>query len=220
MKYFITLMIGLVLMSEAAHAVEKRYVSDQLFIQLRSGASNAHRILKVLQSGEHLIFLGEEGDFTHVKTSKGIEGWVRTQYLVNQPVAKENLIFAKRELENLKAELTTTKEQRDQLRSDLENTKSERADASRSKTELERELERIKNVSENALALDDKARKLTVRNQELELQVETLSAENQQLRKDSTQAYLIYGGGLVFAGIFAGLVLPNLRSRRSNSGWS
>ena len=44
MKYFITLMIGLVLMSEAAHAVEKRYVSDQLFIQLRSGASNAHRI--------------------------------------------------------------------------------------------------------------------------------------------------------------------------------
>ena len=48
MKYFITLMIGLVLMSEAAHAVEKRYVSDQLFIQLRSGASNAHRILKAV----------------------------------------------------------------------------------------------------------------------------------------------------------------------------
>lgn len=220
MKYIMTLMIGFMLMSETAHAVEKRYVTDQLFIQLRSGASNAHRILKVLQSGEHLIYLGEEGDFTQVKTSKGIEGWVRSQYLVKQPVAKENLIFANRELDNLKAELATATEQRNQLRQDLEATKSERADASRSNTELERELERIKSISENAVALDDKARKLTLRNQELELQVETLTAENQQLRGDSKIEYLMYGGGLVCAGIFAGLVLPNLRRRQNNSGWS
>lgn len=220
MKYFIALMVGLMLTSGFAQAAEKRYVTDQLFIQLRSGPTNAHRILKVVQSGEHLIYVGEEGDFTQVKTSKGIEGWVRTQYLVNEPVAKENLILANRELDNLKAELVTTKSQRDQLRQDLENTKAERADASRSNSDLERELERIKNVSENALALDDKARKLTLRNQELELQVETLTAENQELRDDSKDVFLLYGGGLVILGIVAGIVLPNMRSRRSNSGWS
>lgn len=220
MKYFIALMVGLMLISGFAQAAEKRYVTDQLFIQLRSGPTNAHRILKVVQSGEHLIYVGEEGDFTQVKTSKGIEGWVRTQYLVNEPVAKENLILANRELDNLKAELVTTKSQRDQLRQDLENTKAERADASRSNSDLERELERIKNVSENALALDDKARKLTLRNQELELQVETLTAENQELRDDSKDVFLLYGGGLVILGIVAGIVLPNMRSRRSNSGWS
>ncbi|MEC9255472.1 MAG: TIGR04211 family SH3 domain-containing protein, partial [Pseudomonadota bacterium] len=87
-------------------------------------------------------------------------------------------------------------------------------------TELERELERIRTISENAVALDEKARKLTRKTQELELQVSTLSAENQELRGDRSLSYLIYGGGLVVVGIIGGLILPGLRGRRSNSGWA
>ena len=220
MKYVISLMIGLTFTSLAAHAVEKRYVTDKLYIQLRSGPSNEYRILKVVQSGEHLIYIGEEGDFTQVKTSKGIEGYVRTQYLVNEPVAKEKLILANRELDNIKAELTTARQQVKELSQELETTKSERADASRSSNELERELERIRNISENAVALDEKARNLTRARQDLELQVSTLSAENQELRSDQSLSYLIYGGGLVIIGILGGLILPGLRGRRSNSGWA
>ena len=220
MKYVISLMIGLTFTSLAAHAVEKRYVTDKLYIQLRSGPSNEYRILKVVQSGEHLIYIGEEGDFTQVKTSKGIEGYVRTQYLVNEPVAKEKLILANRELDNIKAELTTARQQVKELSQELETTKSERADASRSNNELERELERIRNISENAVALDEKARNLTRAKQDLELQVSTLSAENQELRSDQSLSYLIYGGGLVIIGILGGLILPGLRGRRSNSGWA
>ncbi|WP_369983518.1 TIGR04211 family SH3 domain-containing protein [Thalassolituus sp.] len=220
MKYVISLMIGLTFTSLAAHAVEKRYVTDKLYIQLRSGPSNEYRILKVVQSGEHLIYIGEEGDFTQVKTSKGIEGFVRTQYLVNEPVAKEKLILANRELDNIKAELTTARQQVKELSQELETTKSERADASRSSNELERELERIRNISENAVALDEKARNLTRAKQDLELQVSTLSAENQELRSDQSLSYLIYGGGLVIIGILGGLILPGLRGRRSNSGWA
>ncbi|GAA6145733.1 MAG: hypothetical protein CSH37_03525 [Thalassolituus sp.] len=220
MKYVISLMIGLTFTSLAAHAVEKRYVTDKLYIQLRSGPSNEYRILKVVQSGEHLIYIGEEGDFTQVKTSKGIEGYVRTQYLVNEPVAKEKLILANRELDNIKAELTTARQQVKELSQELETTKSERADASRSSNELERELERIRNISENAVALDEKARNLTRAKQDLELQVSTLSAENQELRSDQSLSYLIYGGGLVIIGILGGLILPGLRGRRSNSGWA
>lgn len=220
MKYVISLMIGLTFTSLAAHAVEKRYVTDKLYIQLRSGPSNEYRILKVVQSGEHLIYIGEEGDFTQVKTSKGIEGYVRTQYLVNEPVSKEKLILANRELDNIKAELTTARQQVKELSQELETTKSERADASRSSNELERELERIRNISENAVALDEKARNLTRAKQDLELQVSTLSAENQELRSDQSLSYLIYGGGLVIIGILGGLILPGLRGRRSNSGWA
>ena len=38
-------------------AVEKRYVSDQLWLQMRSGPGNEFRILKTLSSGTHLIYL-------------------------------------------------------------------------------------------------------------------------------------------------------------------
>ena len=145
-----------------------------------------------------------------MKTTKGVEGYVRTQYLVNEPVAKENLILANRELDNIKAELTTARNQVEELTQELETAKSERADASRSSTELERELERIRTISENAVALDEKARKLTRKTQELELQVSTLSAENQELRGDRSLSYLIYGGGLVVVGIIGGLSLIHI----------
>jgi len=219
-KTLITLFTALMLITGAVHAVEKRYVSDKLFIQLRSGPSNEHRILKVLQSGEHLVYLEENGDFTHVKTDKGTEGWVRTQYLVDEPIAREKLIFANRDLDNLRAELNAANQQREELQQELEAVKSERANTNRSNTELERELERIRNISENAVALDEKVGRLSATNKDLALQVETLSAENEELRNDSSMTALLYGGGLVVIGILAGIILPNVRSRRSNSGWA
>ena len=57
-KLFIV--FALVLTSAAAQAVEKRYVTDTLWLQLRSGPSQEYRILKALQSGEHLIFISED----------------------------------------------------------------------------------------------------------------------------------------------------------------
>lgn len=42
--------------------IEKRYVADSLWLQLRSGPGNEYRILKQLKSGEHLIFLKQTDD--------------------------------------------------------------------------------------------------------------------------------------------------------------
>ena len=203
-------------------AVEKRYVADSLWLQLRSGPGNDFRILKALKSGEHLIFIEEdlEKKYTKVKTSKGLEGWVLTRFLVNEPIAKEKLILANREMDKIKAELVTLKTQKGELEAQVENLKSDRSGLNRSQGKLEKELKRIKTISANALALDEKSKKLTQRNQELEIQVEALTAENAQLRDDRQQTYLIYGGGLVVIGIFAGLLLPSLRGGKRNGGWA
>ena len=203
-------------------AVEKRYVADSLWLQLRSGPGNDFRILKALKSGEHLIFIEEdlEKKYTKVKTSKGLEGWVLTRFLVNEPIAKEKLILANREMDKIKAELATLKTQKGELEAQVENLKSDRSGLNRSQSKLEKELQRIKTISANALALDEKSKKLTQRNQELEIQVEALTAENAQLRDDRQQTYLIYGGGLVVIGIFAGLLLPSLRGGKRNGGWA
>ena len=101
----------------------------------------------------------------------------------------------------------------------MEKLKSERSGLGRENTDLEKELERIKTISSNALALDEKVKKLTQRNQELEIQVEALTAENTQLSDNRQQTYILYGGALVIIGILAGLILPNIRPKRS-SGWS
>lgn len=217
----LVLAFTLLLTALSASAVEKRYVTDTLWLQLRSGPSQEFRILKALPSGEHLVFIEEDADsgYTRVKTDKGLEGWVLTRFLEMEPIAKEKLILANRELDKVKAELDTTKTQRDEFKSEVEKLKSERSGLGRENTDLEKELERIKTISANALALDEKSKKLTQRNQELEIQVEALTAENTQLSDNRQMTYIIYGGGLVVIGILAGLILPNIRPKRS-SGWS
>jgi len=217
----IVLAFSMLLMAVSASAVEKRYVTDTLWLQLRSGPSQEFRILKALPSGEHLIFLeeDEESGYTKVKTDKDLEGWVLTRFLEMEPVAKEKLILANRELDKVKAELDTTKAQKDEYKTEVEKLKSERSGLGRENTDLEKELERIKTISSNALALDEKVKKLTQRNQELEIQVEALTAENTQLSDNRQQTYILYGGALVIIGILAGLILPNIRPKRS-SGWS
>jgi SH3 domain protein len=217
----IVLAFSMLLMAVSASAVEKRYVTDTLWLQLRSGPSQEVRILKALPSGEHLIFLeeDEESGYTKVKTDKDLEGWVLTRFLEMEPVAKEKLILANRELDKVKAELDTTKAQKDEYKTEVEKLKSERSGLGRENTDLEKELERIKTISSNALALDEKVKKLTQRNQELEIQVEALTAENTQLSDNRQQTYILYGGALVIIGILAGLILPNIRPKRS-SGWS
>lgn len=219
MKYLISFTL-LSLLSTAIWAAEKRYVKDELWLPLRTGPGQEYRIIKSLQSGEHLIFIEDlpDSEFTKVKTDKGDEGYVLTRFLDSEPVAKEKLILAQRELQQLKTQLTEAQQQRDALQQQVSNA-SDSSDSLQQKNEqLQQELTRITAISDNALALDEKAKRLTLRNQELEIQVEALTAENDQLKADNRYSYLIYGGGLVIMGILAGLILPALRNKRS-SGW-
>ncbi len=217
----ILLTLTLIVSAAAANAVEKRYVTDTLWLQLRSGPSQEYRILKALQSGEHLIFVEEDEatGYTKVKTDKGLEGWVLTRFLEKEPVAREKLILANRELDKIKAELETAQTQKAEFQAEVEKLKSERSGLGRENTDLEKELENIKAISSNALTLNEKAKKLSQRNQELEIQVEALTTENSQLSDNRQQTYILYGGGLVIIGIIAGLILPSLRGKK-NTGWS
>lgn len=218
MKYLTSILL-LILFTSAAAAVEKRYVNDELWLPLRTGPGQEYRIVKSLQSGEHLIFIEqlEDSDYTKVKTDKGDEGFVLTRFLVDEPVAKEKLILAQRELETVREQLQQAEQQRNELQQQLDSTSNSSESLQQQNSELQQELNRISAISENALALDEKAKKLTLRNQDLEIQVEALTAENAQLRDDNRYSYLIYGGGLVIIGILAGLILPALRSKRSSS---
>lgn len=203
-------------------AVEKRYVSDKLWLQLRSGPGSDFRILKALPSGEHLIFMEqtEDKNYTKVTTDKGVEGWVLTRFLEDEPVAKEKLILSQRELVKVQAELNTLKKQTDALSQEKSSLSGDRSTLTRDKKNLQKELKRIKTISANALQLDSKNTKLTKRNQELEIQLETLTADNTRLKDDKERTFMIIGGGLVILGIILGLAIPAMRGGKKGGGWS
>lgn len=222
MKQIFCMLLLTLITATSYAAVEKRYVSDQLWLQMRSGPGNEFRILKTLSSGTHLIYLEmtENKKYTKVKNDKGIEGWVLTQFLVNEPVAKEKLILAERELSKVQAELNTLKEKTSALTKEKSTLTGDRSSLSREKKSLEKELKRITDISANALELDSKNIKLTKRNQELEIQLETLTADNTRLKDDKERTFMIIGGGLIILGIILGLAIPAMRGGRKGGGWS
>lgn len=220
MKKILTF-IALLGFSFSALAAEKAYVSDTLHLDVRSGPSNEYRILTYIASGEHLVILEDltltDDRYRKVRTNKGIEGYVLTRFLVDEPVAKEKLIFANREIEQLKGTLVAARKARDEFKAEVGKLKSELGDLSGSNAELEKELDEIKRIAASSIELNVANKELTQSNHDLEVQVQTLSTENAQLRDTRQQTYILYGGGLVIAGILAGLILPALRGKRSSS---
>jgi SH3 domain protein len=203
-------------------AVEKRYVGDKIWLQLRSGPGSEFRILKALPSGEHLIFREqtEDKNYTKVTTDKGVEGWVLTRFLEDEPIAKEKLILSQRELVKIKAEFDMLKQQTKTLSEEKYSLSSDRSSLTRENKKLTKEIKRIKEVSANALQLDSKNTKLTKRNHELEIQLETFTAENTRLKDNKERTFMIIGGGLIIFGLFLGLAIPAMRGGGKTASWS
>ncbi|MEJ2397737.1 MAG: TIGR04211 family SH3 domain-containing protein [Gammaproteobacteria bacterium] len=97
--------------SNTSAATGTQYVSDNLVITLRTGQGNQFQILKTLNSGAKLTVLQQTPTgYSEVRTSDGTEGWVRTQYLSNEPPAAMRLTKAESQLSKLKDELDKTQQ--------------------------------------------------------------------------------------------------------------
>ena len=111
----VAMVIALGALSGRAFAAETAYISDRLTVPVRSGPSNANRILhRGLPSGTRLTILArdETSGFVQIRTDGGTEGWLPAQYLVSEPIARDRLVAANRRVD----ELTETIEK---LRSEL-----------------------------------------------------------------------------------------------------
>ena len=76
---------------------ETAWISDRLTVPLRSGPSNANRILhRGLPSGTRMEVLARDSDsgFVQIRTDRGTEGWLPEQYLVSEPIARDRLVAA------------------------------------------------------------------------------------------------------------------------------
>lgn len=200
---------------------EKRYVSDQLNITLRSGPGEEYRILKMLKTGTHLelIEASEDGQYSKVVTDKGLEGWASSRFLVDEPIAFEKLILAQRELDKAKADLAELQQKYSDAKKELAEANRSSSSLNREKEEQNKELEYIKKVSANAINLDKKNQTLMEQGEELKITVSTLKGENERLQNSKDLNFLLIGGSLILLGLFLGWLLPKL-SRRGSDTWA
>ncbi|MCW8899752.1 MAG: TIGR04211 family SH3 domain-containing protein [Gammaproteobacteria bacterium] len=195
-----------------------QYVSDHLVITVRTGQGAQFQIIKTLESGEHVEVLETtDTGYTRVKTSDGTEGWVRSQYLAEEPVAREKLARVEAQLEKTREALKTFKDNYASLSKEHKTLSQTQSALSTDKKELDSELARLNEVAKKPILLDKQNRELQEKNVTLEKDLQRLNQENYSLKDRSQREWFIAGALVLFGGIVLGLVIPKLRRRKTTS---
>ena len=102
-------------------AQEVAWVSDKQFVPLRSGEGNEFRIVhRGLPSGTQLTInrVNEDSGYTQVTTAGGTQGWIRSQYLMRDRPAAQELTRANIRIQGLETQLATLNEELANARQD------------------------------------------------------------------------------------------------------
>lgn len=174
-----------------------------------------------MRSGTPLELLqtNEGTGYSQVRLDNGMEGWVETQYLVDQPIARDQLKTADAALAKLQAEhqqtlssLQEIQSQRNALSSDLKDTKAKFEQTSQ-------QLAHVQKMSANVMEIDKRNNELKASEAQLKQQIKQLTESNRDLTGRSYQAWFVRGGALVIIAMLVGFWFARRIYMRRYSGW-
>lgn len=184
------------------------YISDVLNVPLRSGPSSAHRIIhRGLPSGTHLTVMAtdEEAGFTQVRTDSGMEGWVRSQYLVGEPIARLKLAAAQKRLQSLKTKFEKEREGHENLQVAYKEIGTKNKTLNSQVEALAKDLEELKRISADPINEHARNVELNEQNTRLHDQVGELSSTIQRLEANVQREWMLIGATLVLVGLLLGV---------------
>ena len=211
--------VSVLLLWSSAHAAEKAYVTDQLEVQLRTGQSVQHKIMRTLTAGAQVTILQTDpaSGYSLVAVESGERGYILSRYLTPQPPPRVQMEELARKLgavevenRNLKTELSSLKVGKDSAE---RSTQSLNAETDR----LNSELISVRQASANALQIQAERDQLQEKVIELERNLESTRREKDALDDSIKQDWFLIGAGVLFGGVALGLILPRLSWRKRTS---
>ncbi len=216
-------LIALCMLTLAASAAgaQTRYVSDRLEVTLRTGTSTQHAIVRMVPGGARVEVLEVDAasGYSKVRSAEGVEGWVLSRYLMEQPAARDQLAAANSRVEALNARVADLVAQVEVLSGERDGLAAESGGLGSELEEVRAELERVRRVSASALELDKVNRELRTRIAAADQVTDGLRAEVAELKANTRRDWFLSGAGVLIAGLLLGLILPRLKfGRRSRWG--
>jgi hypothetical protein len=84
---------------------ENRYVVDQLTVPVSAQPDGTGDSVATVRSGDKLEVLESRNEFVRVRVAGGQEGWLKAEYLSNDPPLRQKLAEREQEAEKLKREV-------------------------------------------------------------------------------------------------------------------
>lgn len=212
------ILLLLLLWFPAANATTK-YVMDVIYIVLRTAEGDEAKIIKTIKSGDAMEVIEDKGDFLYVKTSNGDEGWVRSRYLQDEPVAADKLNAVKDKLSRAQDESSQLKSQVNDLRKELKELDKSNKDLQSENKKISKDLGHVSEVAQKPLEISKENRDLKDTNDAMKAQLEALQLENAKHKETNNRDWFLAGAGVVVIGVIMGLIIPRIRWRK-RSEWA
>ncbi|MBT4162880.1 MAG: TIGR04211 family SH3 domain-containing protein [Gammaproteobacteria bacterium] len=219
----LSLCLGLCLVTTLV-AADTVYIRDTLYVPLRGGQSTEHRILhRGLKSGTKLerLDVNDETGYSRVRVDDNLEGWLQTQYLVDEPIAGDRLDSVTSQFEELETrhqqtlrQLRETNESSDQMSAATEELTGQNE-------ALSKELEDITSLAADVIAIDEENKQLKEEQAGLLTQIDELANANESLLDNNAQEWFLRGAGTILIGLLFGFWIGRrIYHRRNTGGWS
>jgi SH3 domain protein len=101
-KFFFSLSLFTVLITEPTLAAEVKFVRPDLEIPVRRGKGEQYKIIKFVKDGNQLELLKESGNWANVRLTNGTEGWMLKRYLSDEKPSVEQVRELRKENQELK----------------------------------------------------------------------------------------------------------------------
>jgi SH3 domain protein len=198
---------------------ETRYVSDELKVPMRSGASNKHRILRFLKSGTQLKVLETDDDsgFSKIALRDGKEGWVENGDMMSQPSARDRIVVANNKLSKSREAVKELKSTIAELKTENTNLKRKLNASDKQAKAVESDLAHLKKVTANPLALANKNKALEDELNTINRLNKQLEDENRALADASAQDWFIVGAAVSLGSLLFGLLITRIRWQKKRS---
>ncbi|MDH5435485.1 MAG: TIGR04211 family SH3 domain-containing protein [Gammaproteobacteria bacterium] len=216
-KILITLLLSIICTS--TYATDYLYVSDKLIITIRTGPSIQNKIVRKIESGAKLEVLdvSDEGKYTKIRTQNGIEGWVLTQYLVNEPVAEQRLVSTEQNLINEKEKTAKLTAKVTELRNIIKELETAKTTLSKSNSEMKDQITSISKSASRPIELDRENKELRESLGKISTELQVVNNQYQKIKDNDQQEWFIIGAGVLLAGMLLGFVIPKMRFTRKDS---
>lgn len=212
------LQLLLIICLNPAAAETTLYATDQLKIEVRSGKSTQHKILRFIPSGTPVTVLEQTDDgYSHVITPQGTDGWMLSRHLMDSPSARDRLAQLESKYGQLESESTNLKQELNDLvalKTDLEERNRNLQDQD---VELQQELGKLRRTAARPVELSKQNKQLQQQLNDERKTIRELRNENELLTAQTKRKWFITGAGVTLGALFIGLLIPRIPWRRRRS---
>lgn len=210
------ILIIVIALFAAEPAWSAKYISDVLWVSLRDAAGDSSNSIRVLRSGTELEIISEEEveGYLNVRTQNGEEGWIKSRYLLDNPVAASKVKSLESQVSKLSNENEELKASLDKFKKDGIETDKERKRTISENKKLTQENDRLKRIAAEPEKLAQENSSLKAENARLQTEYSMAKEALDEANYDVKRTWFMTGAGVLFAGIILGLIFPNLRFRR------